>query len=176
MIKSFLLIVLLLLTINVVIQKNNQHLIVYFSIFSLVIASLYFFSYAPDVALAEIAVGSAFIPLIFLIAISKQRTFTILFQSDFDFEYHNFLEDFCKKENLKLKIIKSVDVKDDESNGVLGVFRRQDIDVIVDYNPKKKKYIMTCKQSNVMINRFEEIAIKYPKIRVVRIVDTNTLD
>lgn len=176
MIKTFLLILLLMVTISIVFQKNNRILVVLYSGFSLIAASLYFFNHAPDVALAEIAVGSAFMPLIFLIAISKQSTFTVMKQGQFQFEINDFLNDFCDLENLKLKLINSDDVHDDEAKGISGVFRRQDIDVIVNYHPKRQIYILTCKQSNVMTSKLQQMSEKYPKIKVVRTVDTDTMD
>lgn len=176
MIKLALTLLLLFITLAVVFEKNNKRIIIYFSAFSINAASLYFYNNAPDVALAEIAVGSAFIPLIFLITISKQRTFTVMTTFDQSFEFKELFERFCKNENLKLKIISSKDVHDDEAKSIQGAFRRQDIDVIVDYNKKKKRYDMTCKESNVMIDRFESLAGKVHGIRIIRTVDDETID
>lgn len=176
MIRTFLMLLLLLVTIGVVLQKNHQKLIVFFSAFSLLAGSLYFYNHAPDVALAEIAVGSAFIPLIFLITISKQRTFTVMLHADVAFIFDDLFDEFCKEENLKLKVIEESAIFNDEARSVFGVFRRQDIDLIIGYNRKKKRYDMTCKKSNVMINRFEVIAQKYHKIRIIRIVDDAMID
>lgn len=176
MIKTFLLILLLAITLGVVAQKNNQKLVVYYSVFSLIAASLYFFNNAPDVALAEISVGSAFIPLIFLIAISKQRTFTVMVYEVVKQDYLAFLDVFCNEENLKLKIIDAESVQDDEAKSIFGVFRRQDIDVIVHYNPRKERYTMTCKKSNVMSARFKELSEDFKDIRVIQAIDVETLD
>lgn len=176
MIKTFLLVLLLMITLSIVRHQNNKILVVLYSGFSLIAASLYFFNHAPDVALAEIAVGSAFMPLIFLIAISKQTTFTVMQQGHYQMEIKNFLDDFCQIENLKLKIIQSEDVFNDEAKGIHGVFRRQDIDVILNYHPKKQHYILTCKQSNVMTNKLLEMSLKYPSIKVVRTKDIDTMD
>lgn len=176
MINRFLLLLLLMITIGVVLQKNNQKLVVFFSAFSLIAASLYFYNHAPDVALAEIAVGSAFIPLIFLIAISKQRTFTVMLKKDVPFIYKELFTTFCKEENLKLKVVLEEDVRDEASKSVSGVFKSQDIDLIIDFNTKKKRYDMLCKKTNVMINHFEVLASQYKKIRIIRIVDEDTMD
>lgn len=176
MINIVLLILLLLITIFITIEKNNQKSIVFFSVFSLIAASLYFYNHAPDVALAEIAVGSAFIPLIFLIAISKQRTFTVMLDTDQEFLYPELLEDFCKQENLKLKVINADMIQNDEGKSIHGAFRRQDIDLILDYNSKKKRYDMTCKKSNLMIDRFERMAKEYHGIRIIRTIDEETID
>lgn len=176
MIKIILMILLLLVTTVIVLEKNNQRVIVYFSVFSLIAASLYFYNHAPDVALAEIAVGSAFIPLIFLITISKQQTITVMMNTNKEFAYKNLLEEFCKRENLKLKIIKSEDVHNDEAKSIHGAFRRQDIDIIVDYNPKKKRYDLTCKESNMMLDRFKRMTSKVHGIRIIKATDEETLD
>lgn len=176
MINYILLVMLLLVTITMVIEKNNTKLVIYFSVFSLIAASLYFYNHAPDVALAEIAVGSAFIPLIFLIAISKQRTFTIMVITDQPFIYIELFNDFCKKENLKLKVVNSEEVFDDEAKSIHGVFRRQDIDLILDYNPKKKRFDMTGKKSNVLIDKLEKESKKFPGMRIIRIEDKETID
>lgn len=176
MIKTFLLLLLLVVTVLTVVQKNNQKLVVYFSVFSLVAASLYFYSHAPDVALAEIAVGSAFIPLIFLIAISKQRTFTVLLNGLENFVYQGLMEEFCLEENLKLKILNADEVDHQEAKSVSGVFRRFDVDMIIDYSPKKKKYYLLCKSDNKLIDRFEKKVHGNHKIRLIRHVDEVTLD
>jgi len=176
MIKSFLLLVLLIVTLLTVIQKNNQKLVIYFSVFSLVAASLYFYSHAPDVALAEIAVGSAFIPLIFLIAISKQRTFTVLLNNTDDFTYQYLVDEFLQEENLKLKLLNASNVDHEEAKSVSGVFRRLDVDLIIDYSHKKKKYYLLCKSDNKLIDRFEKKVNHVQKIRIIRHVDEVTLD
>ncbi len=176
MIKIVLMLLLLVITTVVVIEKNNKRVIVFFSVFSLIAASLYFYNNAPDVALAEIAVGSAFIPLIFLITISKQQTFTVMMNTEKSFLYEDLLRQFCKDENLKLKIIHTEDVFNDEARSIHGAFRRQDIDIIVDYNSKKKRYDMTCKESNVMIERFERMTQKVHGIRIIRSTDEETID
>lgn len=176
MIKTFLLILLLFITLLTVVQKNNQKLVVYFSVFSLIAASLYFYNHAPDVALAEIAVGSAFIPLIFLIAISKQRTFTVMLDQSGGFIYQTLVDDFCTEENLKLKLIHAEDIDHDDAKSVSGVFRRLDVDMIINYNFKKKRYDLLCKSNNKLIDRFENQAQPYHKIKIIRLTDEDTLD
>ena len=66
-------VLLIFLSIFIIRSKNNLKAIIFFSTFSLVTASFYYFLKAPDLALAEAAIGSAIIPLIYIIAISKQR-------------------------------------------------------------------------------------------------------
>ena len=174
--KYFFMILLLLVTIAIIREKNNFKLIIFFSGFSLIAASLYFYNHAPDVALAEIAVGSAFIPLIFLITISKQRTFTVMDNTDRKFIHFDVIDEFCKEENFKLKIIDGSKVVNDEAKGIHGVFRHHDVDLIIDYNQKKKRYDVTGKTMNLTINRFEEMTAEIHSIRVIRISDEETID
>lgn len=176
MIKTFLLLLLFIVTLLTVVEKNNQKLVVYFSVFSLLAASLYFYNHAPDVALAEIAVGSAFIPLIFLIAISKQRTFTVLLNNTDDFTYQYLVDEFLLEENLKLKLLNTSNVDHEEAKSVSGVFRRLDVDLIIDYSHKKKKYYLLCKSGNKLIDRFEKKVSHVQKIRIIRHVDDVTID
>lgn len=175
MVNYVLLIMLLIITTAMVIEKNNTKVVIYFSVFSLIAASLYFYNHAPDVALAEIAVGSAFIPLIFLIAISKQRTFTIMTVTDQPFIYIELFNDFCRDENLKLKVISSDEVLY-EAPSIHGVFRRQDVDLIIDYSDENERFDMTGKKSNVLINKLEKQSKQYPGMRIIRIEDQETED
>lgn len=77
MIENILYILLVIVAFRLVTDNSSIRLIVFFSAFSLVIAALYFFLFAPDVALAEIVVGSAFIPLIFIITTTRKLTYTV---------------------------------------------------------------------------------------------------
>ena len=175
-IKYFFMILLLIVTIAIIIENNNYKLVIYFSVFSLIAASLYFYNHAPDVALAEIAVGSAFIPLIFLITISKQRTFTVMNNTKREFSYTNVLEEFCKKENLKLQFIFEGDVINDDSKGIYGVFRRRDIDLIIDYNIKKHRYEIVGKKDSILIDKFESTIKGINGINLIKMADVETVD
>ena len=176
LIKYIFLVLMLVSTIAIIRENNNFRIIIYFSVLSLLAASLYFFNHAPDVALAEIAVGSAFIPLIFIIAISKQRTFTVMSNLDDEFPYLDLIIDFCKEENLKLKIINEKDVTDDEGTTIQGVFRRIDIDLILNLSYKKDKYYVAGKKSNIMIDKIEKITKDIELIKIVKIEDKETTD
>ncbi len=74
-------------------EDHYLRMVIFYAAFSLISAVLYYFFNAPDVAMAELAIGCAFVPLMFIIAISKQREFIII--------YHplgeNFVEHFAKR-------------------------------------------------------------------------------
>src|SRR6056297_3276285 len=75
---NFFQILLIIITVAMVANKNNTIVAILFSVSSLFLALLFFLNKAPDVALAEIAVGSAIMPLILIIAISKQREYVVI--------------------------------------------------------------------------------------------------
>ena len=62
---------LIIILIVIIFSKENLKIVIYSSVFSLICAILYFLYSAPDVALAEAAIGSAIVPLIYIISISK---------------------------------------------------------------------------------------------------------
>ncbi len=174
--KYVLLILLCIISIAIVREKNHGRTIVLFSAFSLVAASLYFYHHGPDVALAEIVVGSALIPLIFLISISKQRTFTVINNIGEQFDQMEVLEQFCHDENLKLDI---VDNNENESNTLkvmTGIFRRQDIDLIIDINAPKKKFILVGKKTNIMLGRLETRVSDIKNMELRLLSDRETID
>lgn len=175
-IKYFLMFVLLVLTVVIIREKNNFKLIILFSGLSLVAAGIYFFNNALDVALAEIAVGSAFIPLIFLITISKQRTFSVMNNTNRYFDYMDTLLEFCREENLKLKYYNENEIIDDEAKSIHGAFRRKDIDLIIEYDERKKVYEIIGKKSNIMIIKYKEMTKKNKRIHVVRVADLETME
>lgn len=174
MIRYIFIMILLFLSIFMVIEKNNFKLVVYFSVFSLISAALYFYYSAPDVALAEIAVGSAFTPLIFLIAIAKQKTFTVIQNFKGVFQYTYVLEEFCDSENLKLKLLDSVNIKKDEN--LHGIFRRKDVDLIINYDLKKDVYEIRGNKSNKLIDKFANKISNNNHLKLVRISDSETVD
>jgi uncharacterized MnhB-related membrane protein len=64
---------LIITALAVVFNKNHFTIIILMSVFSIVAATLYMINQAPDVAIAEAAINAAIIPLIYVIAISRQR-------------------------------------------------------------------------------------------------------
>jgi len=74
---SLLLTVLLLLTAaagaGVVLSREPRQQVLAIAANGFVLSALFFALQAPDVAFAEIAVGSAFTPLLFLVALSSMR-------------------------------------------------------------------------------------------------------
>ncbi len=91
MLSTVLFIFVLIMAIAVILTNNNLRLIMYFSVFSFGAAASYFVLKAPDIALAEVAIGCAFVPLIYLITIGKQKIFTVVF-FDGDIGEHGSLD------------------------------------------------------------------------------------
>lgn len=167
-------VLLIFLSIYIISSKNNLKSIIIFSTFSLVTASLYYFLRAPDLALAEVAIGSAIIPLIYIIAISKQREFLVISHisekdvflskaEDAMGKGYELLDDFTKHYNLKLVINHG---KYDE---LYGIFRSRNIDLVIEKCSESGKYIFKGKKTSILMNKLEQLAMGEDAIEVVKI-------
>lgn len=167
-------ILLIFLAIYIIISRNNLKVIVSFSVFSLVTASLYYFFRGPDLALAEAAIGSAIIPLIYIIAISKQREFLVISHiskkdiflssnKDTMGNGYKLLDDFTKHYNLKLVINHG---KYDE---LYGIFRSRNIDLVIEKCKETGKYILKGKKTSLLMNKLEQLANDEDKIVVIKL-------
>ncbi|PAB57260.1 Na(+)/H(+) antiporter subunit B [Anaeromicrobium sediminis] len=170
---------LILISITIIISKDNLKLIVFFSAFSLISASLYYLYKSPDVALAEVAIGSAIIPLIFIISISKQREFVVISHVDDDFLRncglikgvgYRILEDFTNYYGLKLSIYSN------DIGKLYGIFRQRDVDLIIDKCPNTENYLIKGKESSILMNKLEQITEKYDRVVVLKVREGETYD
>ncbi|MFZ5351360.1 MAG: Na(+)/H(+) antiporter subunit B [Bacillota bacterium] len=158
-------------------SKDNLKLVIAYSAFSLIAACLYFLYKAPDVALAEIAVGSAIIPLIFILSISKQKEFIVINHLKDDFmdntDTHTgvgyiILSDFCRLYDLKLKIYHNLD------GDIKGIFKVKNVDLIVDRHHLSKKCLFKGKESSILMNKLEKLTAEYDEIKVIKIEEGET--
>ncbi len=166
-------ILLIIFSIFIVISKNNLKIIVFFSAASLVSASIYLFLDSPDLALAEVAIGSAIIPLIFIIAISKQRKFLVINHATFDNErvqyyIYDILKEFTDIYNLKLEI------QDSDYDELYGIFRSKNVDLVIE--KKKNKYILKGKATSILMNKLEDMTKGKKDIKVIKIIEGETYD
>lgn len=184
MLITILLVLLIILAILVVVENNNLKLIMYFFIFSFTAASIYFLNQALDIALAEVAVGCAFVPLIYLITVSKQKTFTVLIDNEHlhDDSYKNndlykklifLLEDFCRYYTLELKVITK---QLQYYPTVQGAFRPGNIDLIASLDEENNHLVITGNYSNIMIPRLDKMIRKYKNIDLIRVETYEGLD
>jgi hypothetical protein len=135
-------------------------------------ASLYFFNQAPDVALAEVAIGSAFIPFVYIITISKHQTFTVVGNVESK-ELHAILDDYCEHYDLKLQIAKD---EPEENITIQGVFRVKNIDLIINENKETGRIGIVGNASSLMMKRLEAMIKDYDHIYFVEVSDYETED
>lgn len=131
---------LLIMAVKLINTTDNYLMVLVSSLFSFTAACLYYLHSAPDIALAEIAIGCAFIPLIFTIAIMRQSTFTVVFFSQEGqqaycdpmilLEFMAVAEEFCRQKQLKLKIVAH---PISYQPNVKGIFRIGNTDLIANY-------------------------------------------
>jgi len=172
MLPLMLCLLLLALAVLMVREENNTHLIILFFLFSFACACLYLLHSAPDIALAEVAVGCAFIPLAFIITIMRQNAFTVAFfteeqtQSYCDPEvlirFMALLEEFCDLYGLKPRLITGPMA---ERPSVSGIFRAGSIDVLADYDAVTGILYLSGNSRNVMIPQLERILGRDERIR-----------
>lgn len=82
MFQTFLFIALLTLAIFVVLSDNLRHSIIYLGVFSLVMALAYLHFNAPDVALAEAAIGVGLSTVMYLVALKKIKIYDICYVNE----------------------------------------------------------------------------------------------
>ncbi len=178
-IGTLLQILMIIIVLVIIMSKDNLRIIVFFSVFSLITASLYFFNSAPDVALAEVAIGSAITPLIFIISISKQKDFIVINHSEDDFfdndldkigHGYKFLHDFAKHYDLKLNIYHS------NLDNISGIFRSRNVDLIIDKSPATGIYTLKGKESSTLMSKLEQMALEEPFIEIFKTSEGETYD
>lgn len=172
-IENILVIIAIFLSIIIIKEKNNLNIIIYTSVLSLISVCLYYMYKAPDLALAEIAIGSAIVPLIFIISIAKQNEFIVIsyLKDDFlinDKEKENglgyeILEEFCRHYELKLKVYHMKDV------GISDTFKRRGADLIVEKDLKKNIYLFKGKESSILMSKLQKDTEHIEVIEIIQI-------
>ncbi|MCT4634407.1 MAG: DUF4040 domain-containing protein [Firmicutes bacterium] len=159
--------------------KDNLNTIIIFSIFSFTSASLYFLNSAPDIALAEIAIGCAFVPLIYTIAIFKRKVLTVVFYNELldgtrsgtymqVLDFYKLLDEFCDFYDFKLKLVTH---PKGYNPTVHGIFRVGNVDILASIKNEDRKIKIWLNSKNIMYMRMEDLAKKYENIEVIKVDD-----
>ena len=173
---------LLIAALMTLITENNFRLILYFAAFSLTAAGLYMLLKAPDIALAEIAVGCAFVPLIYTIAVMKQTTLNVVLKpaavclegADGSDGFHipperldAFMEElgrFCDLYGLEAKLVGG---REGRATTVAGIFRPSSPDLILDYDPAREILRVEGNEHNCLIESLERWLNQTPGVEFV---------
>lgn len=166
------------LSIAIILHKNNTTLVILIASFGLVAATLYILNQAPDVAIAEVAVSSAIIPLIYVISISRQRQFIVINAIDQHLEgidekreeLMKLLETFVNDNGLKLNMITDMDEIYEEHVAV------SNVDLMIFYNEKMKKFDMVGKSTSILIKKLHDLTKDHPSINVFTIEEGESYD
>ena len=168
-------ILLIVIAIVIVFHKENFTIIIYIAAFGLIAATLYVINQAPDVA---IAIGSAIIPLIYVISISRQREFIVLDRVDHDklsldqemIEVYDLLTKFADDHSLKLNICAGI--KGSESE----LTRELNIDLIIVYNEDKQYFELKGKSSSIILKELKAVTKPTKTMKVSTIEDRDLYD
>lgn len=171
--------ILIVIAIAVVIHKRNFTIIILIATFGLVAASLYIINKAPDVAIAEVAIGSAIIPLIYVISISRQREFIVLDRTNDGFieygfelsgEGYQILSDFVKEFDLSLNIC--VDIHGQAKK----LIEELNVDLIVTKDEKTQQYVFYGKASSVLMTKLKNQVKDKPYIKIITLKEEKKND
>ncbi len=168
-------IVLIIIAIAIVLHNNNRTIIILVASFSLTTASLYVINNAPDVAIAEVAIGAAIIPLIYVISISRQREFIVLDRAMDDFIIQDgkltgmgyvFLKRFTEYYHLELNICNEPGLCDPAAGPDQVLCEKTNIDLIVTKDEESGKYVLKGKESSLLMQKLADMAVEYDDIEV----------
>lgn len=164
----FLQIILIAVSITIIFHRNQFTIIILMSVFSLIVATLYMLNQAPDVAIAEVAINAAIIPLIYVIAISRQRELIVLDTlhhgqtisiDTMQGEIYDFLRQFAKKHRLKINLCCDLTIHEKT------LFDDMNIDLIIYQNEDNPShYILKGKSSSVLLNSLKKAKEDYANI------------
>lgn len=170
---------LIITALAVVFHQNHFTIIILMSVFSIIAATLYMINQAPDVAIAEVAINAAIIPLIYVIAISRQRELIVYDklhhgevnpEKTFAGDIYTYLDSFAKKHKLRLNI--HCDLNASEAI----VFHELNVDLLIDQDPKTQAYILKGKSSNVLMKKISKDLKGHSHIRLALVEEGETLD
>jgi uncharacterized MnhB-related membrane protein len=173
--------ILILLAIAIVLHKNNGTIIILIASFSLVTASLYIINRAPDVAIAEIAIGSAIIPLIYVISISRQREFIVLDRVMDEFIIiddkfagigYVLLHRLAEYYHLELNITNDPGLcRLDEAMDRM-LCEQTNVDLIISKDETTGHYVLKGKRSSTLMKKLEQMASVFEHIDVILFKDS----
>ena len=173
-------VLLIIMAVSIVVHKNNGTIIILITTFSLITASLYVINKAPDVAIAEVAIGSAIIPLIYVISISRQREFIVLDKAMDDFIIADnaftgvgyvLLKRFTDFYHLELNICNDVRLCSLGAGRDQLLCEQTNVDLIVSKDDERNVYILKGKASSILTYKLEAMARDYDNIEVVKFKD-----
>ncbi len=170
---------LIITAIAVVMHQNHFTIIILMSVFSIIAATLYTVNQAPDVAIAEVAINAAIIPLIYVIAISRQRELIVFDKlhhgqtktnQKFEGDVYLYLERFSKKHKLKLNFCHDLKVSDKV------IFQDLNVDVLIDRDQHTKQYVLKGKSSNVLMKKMMKDLKTNQNVRFAMVEEGENLD
>jgi uncharacterized MnhB-related membrane protein len=140
----------MVLMLALIFQKNLYISVLYLTISSVIVSLLYLMFNAPDIALAEIAVGCALIPFVYIIAITKQKDFLVVDEvmDDYSREIIEEIRLFCREEKLRLRLMYA-GLENEFS--LKEVFRGSNIDMVI--SRPRESYRLISKESSSVNDR-----------------------
>lgn len=165
---------LLIIVLAIIFSKSIIRAIILLSVFSVISSLMYYLYQAPDVAMAELAIGAAIVPLIYVISITRQKKYIVIDNTKDRFlergmAGYMLLSHFCKSKNLELVVMREAPEKESF------LFSKKDIDLIVERDssllgtstsyqvkPCDRRYVFKGSQSSYIFNDLKQILKQNP--------------
>ncbi len=172
-------VLMIIVALFIIFHERNFTIIILISVFSLLAATLYTMNQAPDVAIAEVAIGAAIVPLIYVISISRQREFIVLDRSRHGFidpdetlegVVYDILNEFVATYDLRLNVCCDIEGRSEE------LTRELNVDLIISYDEAKDHYTLKGKASSVLMSKLRKLTENHPQISVVVFKDGDSID
>ena len=172
-------VLMIIVSLFIVFHKKNFTIIILISVFSLLAATLYTMNQAPDVAIAEVAIGAAIIPLIYVISISRQREYIVLDKRRHGFidpdevlegVVYDILNEFVQTYDLNLNVCCDIEGSEEDLTKELNV------DLIIDYDLENDHYTLKGKASSTLMSKLKRLTANHPSITVVTFKDGDSID
>lgn len=153
MFQSFLFISVLIVSLFVVLTENMRHSVIFLGVFSLIMALIYLDFNAPDVALAEAAIGVGLSTVMYLVALKKIRVYDICYineEEDFNDEYiHNFRNRVIRPLELYLEHTEEVEPQLTYTNHSIEEVIREDSHDFIIYQKGMQTYVLGEKSDHI---------------------------
>ncbi len=181
--RIVLLLFMILILVLIILSDSNLRSIILLSVFSILAALVFYLYQAPDVAMAELALGAAVVPLIFLTSTTRQKKYVVEDNTSDGFMSpgqpgRDILERFARQHDLDLVVMNDREVEKSF------LFTLTDIDLVVDDDHGTKphhafvceigtssaRYLFRGSRSSVLFEKLTEMileGLECPQARIV---------
>jgi putative multicomponent Na+:H+ antiporter subunit B len=156
--EKILLLLLLLFAFLSVQTPKLTHAVIYLGMFSFLCSLVYLFYQSPNVAIAEAVIGSTLATVIYLVALKKQKRFTVYIFHKISHDLIHAIETFCEQQELSLHYIRF------KSKQYEDILSHKEYDLLIQGDPKN--CLLFSKKRSYKIEALAAYLAKDPKLEI----------